>query len=150
MLLVWQKAALLLCTTEGMQGIRPSFTAHMSPLSTQPASVRPVCMQGLVLTCPAAAITLAQAPAEGRLEGLTCFMAGSAEDVVLGATPQKAVQDLVVVPQSLTAGTVFGILVAVLAGLAALGGVAYLLWKRKVTFCLLLLGSCGAGCIQPW
>ena len=89
-------------------------------------------LQGLVLTCPTAAITLAQAPAEGRLEGLTCFMAGSSQDVVLGATPQKSVRDLVVVPQSLAAGAVFGIIMAVLAGLAALGGVAFLLVKRKV------------------
>ena len=107
-------------------------------------------MQGLVLTCPSSPITLAVPPPAGRLAGLTCFMAGSSQDVVLSATPQRNVQDLVVVPQQMSAGSVFAIIVAVLAGLAALGGVAFLLYKRKVGHVARLVQrACGRG-LRLW
>ena len=97
-------------------------------LSASPA------VQGLVLTCPPAPITLVAPPPTGRLAGLQCYAAASAASVLVGATPQRNVQDLVVVPQDMSAASVFGIILGVLAVVAAVGGAGYFLWRRQVCF----------------
>ena len=52
--------------------------------------------------------------------------------MLVGATPQRNIQDMVVVPTQLSTASVFGIIVGVLAVIAAVAGAGYFLWQRKV------------------
>ena len=54
------------------------------------------------------------------------------------------VQDLVVVPTQMSAASVFGIIVAVLAVIGAVAGGGYYLWRRKVCACCWRISAAGA------
>ena len=45
------------------------------------AIFKPCCVQGNIFTCPANGFPLAVAPLPGRLDGLTCYAASSANAV---------------------------------------------------------------------
>ena len=73
-------------------------------------------------------------PPPGRLDGLTCYAANNALAVEVGVTPSNSVSSQVVLPKGhISAGAAFGIFLCVVLIVAAIGGVGYILWQRRVS-----------------
>ena len=97
-------------------------------------------VQGNTLICPPGGFTLTATPPAGRLDGLTCYAATSALSVEAGVTATNTVESQVVVSSGhLSAFAAFGIFVAVVIAMGAVGGIGYMLWQRRVSLAILSL-----------
>ena len=119
--------------------------------------------QGDNLTCPPGGYVLTAQPPQGRLDGLYCFNAGSS-DAVVSRTAMSDVSSLVHMRHRsrLSGGAVFGIILAVLVGVAGLAGalqgplplslralrISRPFWRQESTARMpdIVLCSSGTGC----